>query len=426
MSTATTSPGTDARFDRDYPLDRVPASSRKGPVAVAIVVAGFLFYTPTMVTGGQVATSFGFGPFLALAAAATLILAAYIALLGAIGARTGLTTVMLSRLVLGRVGGKWASFILGGTQLGWYGVSLGVLGQITEAATGWPAWLVATIGGIVMASTAYFGFRGIELLSWVSVPLMAVLCVWIMIVSLGETGGWSGLLATTGDGSMTMGVALTAMIGTFISGGTQIGNWTRFTRGAMKTFVAVLVAAFLIQFAMLFFGGIGSAAFGEADFAEVLLQMGIVVFALLLLIANIWTTNDNGAYAFGVAGAELFGKPDKRPFIIGGVIISIVLSLTGIVDYLTSFLILLGVVIPPLGGALIGTFFLVWRGVDPGTDVREVPMFVWPGVAAYLAGAAAAGLGTAFDVGSPAVQGIVVAIIAAPVASAIARSARKR
>ncbi|ROR73042.1 cytosine permease [Bogoriella caseilytica] len=426
MPAAQKSTGQTVR-DRDYPLGRVPRAERPGTLAVAVVIAGFLFYTPTMVVGGDVAGAFPFGEFLGLAAVATVVLGLYMALMGLISERTGLTTALVSRLVLGRVGGKWGSFILGGTQLGWYGVGLGVLANLIEASTGFGAtWLVVIVGGVLMASTAYFGFRGIEILSWISVPLMLVLCVWVTVLAFGEAGGWSDLLAGGGAdaGSIGPGTAITMMIATFISGGTQIGNWTRFANGATRTFVLTLVAVLLVQFAMLFFGGVGVAAYGEGDFVEVLLAMGIVGMALVLLVANLWTTNDNTAYAFAVAGAELFEKADKRPFVVGGVVISVVLALTGIADNLISFLSLLSVVIPPLGGVIIGTFFFVWRGKDPGTALTDIPMIRLGALVAYLAGAAAALVGTYGGLGSPAIQGIIVAALAVPVCETVARTMR--
>ncbi|MFF5986586.1 cytosine permease [Prauserella flavalba] len=402
-------------IDRDYPLDRVPIAERKGVASVAVVIAGFGFFTPTMVTGGQVAVDFAFAQFLGLAVAAALVLACYIATMGVASARTGLTTVLLSRLVLGKLGGKWASVLLGGTQVGWYGITIGVLATLLGGAFAWQTtWPIAVVGGVAMAVTAYKGFRGIEFLSWISVPLMTALCVWISVSAVGEAGGWDGLFDHAGTGDTSVGVALTLMIGTFISGGTQIGNWTRFASGGRPAFVITACTILLVQTAMFFFGGVGAIGYGEPDFANVLMLMGSVGVAVFLIIANLWTTNDNAAYAFGVAGAELTGKPDKRPFVIGGVAIGIVMAITGIADALTAFLTVLGVLIPPLGGAIIGTFVFVWRRRDPGTDLASVPLVCWPGLLAYLGGTAVAIAGATFDAGIPAVQGIVVAMLLAP------------
>lgn len=420
--TTTSPPPAPAAVDADYPLARVPAGARRGWFSLLVVVAGFVFFTPTMVTGGQVAGAFGFGPFLALAVVAALVLAVYVSTLAAASARTGLSTVLASRLVLGRVGGKWASLVLGGTQIGWYGITVGIFSDLLSSALGWcVSWPLSVLGGILMATTAYWGFKGIEILSWVSVPLMFALCVWITSVSVGEAGGWGGMFATEGDGSIPPGLALTMMIGTFVSGGTQIGNWTRFARSATVAFLVSFCSLLVIETAMLFFGGVGAVAFGEPDFTALLLTLGLAGLGVFLLTFNLWTTNDNAAYAFGVAGAEMFGKGDKRPFIVGGVVIGIALAVTGLADAMTGFLVLLGTVIPPLGGVIIGTFLFVWRMRDPGTPVDRVPAFVWPGVVSYLLGTAAAVFGTVTGLGSPAVQGIVVAIVAAPICHAVSR-----
>ncbi|MFS0866327.1 cytosine permease [Microbacterium sp. 179-B 1A2 NHS] len=424
-SPATEPAQTTAHIDRDYPLTRVPRGARKGWFAILVVVAGFIFFTPTMVTGGQVAGAFGFSAFLGLSMLASLILAFYVATLGAASARTGLSTVLMARLALGRVGGKWASLVLGGTQIGWYGITVGIFADLLASALGWEvSWPLAIFGGLLMATTAYWGFKGIEILSWVSVPLMFALCVWITVTSVDEVGGWGEMLGTTGDGSVPVGLALTLMIGTFISGGTQIGNWTRFATSARTAFLVCFGVLIVIETSMLVFGGVGAIAFGEADFTALLFTMGLAIIGVLMLTFNLWTTNDNAAYAFGVAGAELLDKNDKRPFVVGGVVVGIILAASGVADAISGFLITLGTVIPPLGGVIIGTFLFVWKGRDPGTDVTRVGAVIWPGVAGYLLGTAAAAFGAVTGIGSPAVQGVLVAIVATPICHLIARALR--
>lgn len=406
---------TSPPVDLDYPATRVPRAARRPTLSLVIVIAGFFFYTPTMVTGGGVAAGFAFGPYLGLALTAAVVLAVYIGLLSVASARTGLTTVLLARLVLGRWGGKWASIILGGTQVGWYAITIGILGDLVSSAFGWSvSWPVIVIGGVLMATTAYVGFKGIELLSWVSIPLMIALCGIVLLRSLDHVGGWAGLAAAEGTGAMPAGLAVTVMIGTFVSGGTQIGNWSRFDRGTpVRVFVLTAAAVIVVQFGMLFFGGVGAVAFGEPDFVALLMSMGLAGAAVVLLVANLWTTNDNTAYAFGVAGAELFERRSKSPFIIGGVAIGIVLAMTGAAEAMTGFLVLVGIVIPPLGGVMIGTFFVAWRGQDPGLDLTDQPRLKAPAVAAYALGALAALLCSLLSWGSPAVIGICAAAAAA-------------
>lgn len=401
------------KVDKDYPLSPVPQSGRRPTLGVVIVLASFFFFTPTMISAAEVSVEFDFTTFIGLAFLSAVILCVYVALLAVVSARTGLTSVLLSRAVFGRVGGKWASLLLGVTQIGWYAVTLGTLAGLMGQALGWDVlWPVILLFGVLMAANAYLGVKALEVIGWIAMPLMTILCIWVLILSLEEAGGWGELLGIEGQGGMSAGVALTIMISTFISGGTQVGNYARFFRSGQIALIATLVSLVIVQFAMLFFGGVGAAAFGIGMFDELLLALGLIGPALILLIANLWTTNDNTAYNYGVAGSELFGKPDKRPFIVVGTAIGIALAMFGFDGMIIPYLNILGVMIPPLGGAVLGMYFLAWKRKNP-VEVGKEPMFRPSGLIAYISGVAAAAIGTAFDLGSPAVQGIIVAVIVA-------------
>lgn len=408
-----------ARIDQDYPLTPVPTTARRSTANLVVLIAGFFFFTPTMITAAEVAVEFPFAEFVVLAGVAATVLAVYIALMGVVSARTGLTTVLVARLVFGRVGGKWSSLLLGGTQIGWYGVTVATLVSLVSRTFGWDTtWPIAVIGGVLMAATAYAGVKGLEILSWIALPLMTALCIWVLVLALEETSGWGGLMSTTGLGGLSAGAAITMMISTFISGGTQIGNWTRFAKSGRIALIATVASVLVVQFAMLFFGGVGAAAFGEGDFSELLALLGLTGPALLLLVANLWTTNDNTAYAYGVAGSELFDKPDRRPFIVIGTIIGIALAVFGFDGLILPYLSALGVLIPPLGGAILGMYFFAWRGRAPQAPGRE-PLLRVSGILAYLAGVAVAWFSTQADFGSPAIQGIILSALIAPIASAV-------
>lgn len=409
MSTKELPPGA---LDPDYPIDPVPAEARKSTFSVLVVLLGFTFFTPTMLAGAQVGASFGFGEFLVVLAVGSVVLGLYVAVLSAIGARTGLTTVMMCRYSLGRVGAKGASLLLGGTQVGWYGVAVGALADLTAQAFGWQGSerLLMVIGGVVMGVTAYYGFRGMYLLSVISVPLMFVLAFWVVARSVDEVGGWSGLFGAEGAGGLSFAAAITIIVGTFASGGTQAPNWTRFAGSAKRAFYAGLGAFLLGNGLLLFFGAVGAIAFNQGDFVLVLLELGLIGWGVFLLVGNLWTTNDNAAYAFGVAGAEMFDHRSKKPFIIGGVAIGTALALTGIYGQLVTYLLLLGIVIPPLGGVVIGDWLRRWRRGLPAPGQMRFPAFRWANLAAYVLGALVAWATGEWGIGVPPVNGVLAAI----------------
>lgn len=406
--------------DPDYPIDPVPDQARKGAASIAVVLLGFTFFTPTMLVGAQVGAAFRLSDFLAVMVIGSLVLGLYVAVLAVVGASTRLTTVMLCRYTLGERGSKLASLLLGLTQVGWYGVGVATLGNLLAQAAGWGdtgARITMLVGAVVMGATAYAGFRGLFWLSATSVPLMFLLATWVVFRSLEEVGGWSGLAAIEPTSSMSVPVAVTIIVGTFVSGGTQVSNWTRFARSRRQAFVAALLAFLVGNGLMLFFGAVGAIAFGEADFVLVLYNLGLIVWGVIMLVGNIWTTNDNTAYAFSVAGAELTNHPSKRPFVVGGVAVGALLAVTGIYDGLITYLVWLGILIPPLGGVLIGDWWRRWRDGVPDRETYQFVAFEWRCLAAYAAGVAAAWSSDQLAIGIPPVIGILVGLGAALVLS---------
>jgi cytosine permease len=414
---APTSPDVEAGHpvDPDYPIDPVPAHAHRSLFPLSVVLLGFTFFTPTMLVGAQVGSAFGLREFLFVMLVGSCVLGLYVATLAFIGARTRLTTVMLARYSLGTSGSKLASLLLGLTQVGWYGVGVATLGQLVAQALGMgdaAARVVMVVGAVLMGLTAYYGMRGLFLVSVISVPMMFVLALWVMARSLDEVGGWSGLAAIEPTTTMSVTVAISIIIGTFVSGGTQVANWTRFARTGRQAFSAALIAFLVGNGLMLFFGAIGAISFGEGDFVLVLYELGLVVWGVLLLVGNIWTTNDNTAYAFSVAGAEIADSPSKRPYVVGGVALAALLAVTGIYDNLISYLVLLSIFIPPVGGVLIGDWLARWRQGLPDRTEHAFKAVEWRSLAGYAAGALCAWTADRAGFGIPPVIGILVALVA--------------
>ena len=157
----------------------------------------------------------------------------------------------------------------------------------------------------------------------------------------------------------------------------------------------------------------------SGDLLVVFAAMGITALGLIVLVFNIWTTNTATAYAFGVAGAEFFHKPNKEPFVLAGLVIAIIMAATGVYDLFISFLVMLGVFIPPLGGILIGDFFFTWKGKLPRIDTVEFKTVRYSVLTAYLLATLAAYMSSAYEVGIPSLIGIVASVFLVPVMSKV-------
>ncbi|WP_336660265.1 cytosine permease [Leucobacter sp. USHLN153] len=400
--------------DRDYPVTPVPGHARKGFFSLVVVLLGFTIFTPTMLAGAALGESFALRDLLLVILLGSSVLGAYVAVLGWIGARTGLTTVVMARYTLGTRGSKLASILLGGTQIGWYGVVVGTIGELTAQAFGWEGFgaqaVVMIVVSALMCATAVYGYRGMYWVSLVSTPLILILALWVMFRSLEEVGGWVGLAAVQPDATMPIAVAVTAVVGTFVSAGTQAPNWTRFARTGRQAVLACVIGFLIGNGLMIFLGAVGAITFGEGDFVLVLFNLGLVGWGLFLLFGNLWKSNADAAYSFGVAGAELFEKPSKTRFVIIGSVIGTVLALVGVHEHLPQYLGLLGTFIPPLGGVIIGDYLARWRRTQM-PEGEPLPKANWINLGVYAVACVLAWVAGEFGIGIPPVIGVLVALV---------------
>jgi cytosine permease len=412
--------GDETLPDPDYPVDHVPETERKGLVSLSTVLLGFVFFAGTLWAGADVGTARGFRGMLRAMGVGYGILALYVATLSAIAARSGLTTVLLSRYTFGRWGAKGADLLLGGTQVGWFGVTIPLVAVPTAAFFGiesdpWVSGLIL-LWGVLHLGTAYFGYQGMERLSLLAVPVLVVVSALSMAIAVKDVGGFSELLSTTGTGELSFGAAVTVVVGTFVSGGTQVPNWARFATTQRAGFWAGLLT-FLLGNSFLFLAGaVGGAVYDvtpRGDLYQVLAVQGLAGLGLLALVLNIWTTNDNAAYAFGVAGSEAFEFDRKRPFILAGSAIGIGLALAGVTDLLLPWLEALGTYVPPLGGVIIADFLLCRRMKIHHMENVEFVTVRWVGVGAYVVGTVCAVLTTGTVVPGVTIPAVVPGITAA-------------
>ena len=378
---------------QDYPLEPVPMSARHSDVSLYFVLLGFTFFTATMFAGGKVGVAFPFWPdLLMVILAANLLLAGYASVLAVAAFRSGLSTTLMARYCFGEWGSRLSDVLLGFTQVGWYAWGTGTVAVIALELLGlsssWKLPLMAFFGAF-FCLTAYIGYRGLDFLARVTVPLMALLIFWSAFLAVRDVGGLTVLLDKAPTQDMTWATALTAIVGTFISGATQSTNWTRFAR-SQKAAIGATMAAFLLgNGLMVLSGAFGALVYQEADIVKVLIQQGIVFWATIMLFGNIWTTQDNTIYNFSMAGCSLLRTENRKLVTLGGALVGILLAAFGFADKLVPFLLLLGTVIPPLGGVIAADFFWVHKGEYP--DLKDpLPAMNWFGLSAYALGTAAA------------------------------------
>ncbi|AGS59978.1 cytosine permease [Proteus mirabilis BB2000] len=334
----------------------MPISARKGGLALTFVMLGLTFFSASMWTGGALGTGLSFNDFFLAVLIGNLLLGIYTAFLGFIGSKTGLTTHLLARYSFGIKGSWLPSFLLGGTQVGWFGVGVAMFAIPVGKATGIDINLLIAISGILMTITVFFGISALTILSIIAVPAIAILGSYSVYLAVHDMGGLNTLMAVKPAEQLDFNLALAMVVGSFISAGTLTADFVRFGRNPKIAVIVAIVAFFLGNTLMFVFGAAGAASLGMADISDVMIAQGLLLPAIIVLGLNIWTTNDNALYASGLGFANITGLSSKKLSVVNGIIGT--LCALWLYNNFVGWLTFLSAAIPPVGGVIIADYLM--------------------------------------------------------------------
>ena len=310
MSENTKAANAVEKVDADYSLEAVPESARKGFWNMFFVMLGFTFFSASMSVGAKLGNGLDLSGFIWACVIGGVILSAYCGVLAFIGASTGLNMDLLCRRAFGTKGSYLSSFLLGFTQIGWFGVGVAMFSIPAAQLLGINEWILTIVAGLLMTATAATGMKALEIVSYISVPLIVILGVYSMITATAEGGGLVAIFGQSAGG-ITLFTGIGYVIGSFISGGTATPNFIRFAKDRKIAVWTTVIAFFLGNTLMFCFGAVGGAFTGADDIFYVMIAQGLAIPALIVLGANIWTTNNNALYTGGLALSNITGKPMK-------------------------------------------------------------------------------------------------------------------
>lgn len=412
------------RLFQDYARDPVPAERGVRGWHIVVIYVGVALTLPAYLTGGQVGLNVGLIGGLLAALIAGLVLAAVAVTTGYIGAKTRLSTYMISRHAFGCTGAKVANFILALTLFGWFGVTAAFFAQAADTLAtdffglewGVTTWVV--IGTVLMISTALFGFRGLDALSKVVTPLLFALLVAAVIQSLGST---SVAEATAYDNpqGFPVGAAVSLLVGGWMVGAVVLPDLARYAvtpKHGMVGGGASFILGNLVVIVPCVFLAIANQ---EADIVRIVVAFGWAAWALIIIFLSAWSSNDNNIYSASLGLASIFERVPKWKITIAVGVVGGALAAVGIIDQLVPFLMGLGILIPPVAGIFAADFFLR-RKVYMAGSREAMPAFRWQafvvwivasGVAYATQPAQAGGLGAFSLTRIPALDALLVSAL---------------
>jgi cytosine permease len=381
----------------DYALSRVPLSDRKHWFGIAVQRFGQVSALSQFLLGATLGYSMSFANAFWAILLGSIIVEVIMCLVGIIGQREGLNTALLARWTgFGEVGASLVGLAVGISLIGWFGIQSAIAADSLDALMPGvlPAWAWSMICGLAVTAIVAFGFKGMQWLANITVPLFLVLVGWSVIAELSRHDLGTLLTSAPAGPEMSILAGSGIVAGGVIVGAIITGDMTRFNRSAPDVVKQTVVGVSLGEFVIGLAGVLLAHAARSGDIVAIVTSsVGLV--GLLIVISGTLKINDWNLYSSSLGLVNFVSTTFRRQLhrvsttIVLGVV-GTVLAAVGILGQFTAFLTVLSVVFPPIAGIMVAEYFIVkrWRsdlevskaeGSLPVSAPRLVPatLIIW-------------------------------------------------
>lgn len=347
---------------------RIPINERISTPKMIYIWGSYPFNTGTAITGGVIALESSLKTMIYGVLIGNIILMIYVGLLGQIGCKTGLTFVQLAKNYFGKYLSVIVSSIMVLTVFGWFNMNTAFPAELISQITGLNYTLVDFLLVIIFGAVVYAGINGVEIISILSIPMYATVLLAAYFIIL-YNGHFSAVVMPIGNHKLTI-IQVTALaIASYTDSGTLAPDYNRWAKTVKASWLSVISAFPFANSFSLITGAIfvslyyhlygASSPFHAANPAVYLAKISIVGMCMALLVVGI--NGGNGAvhalYNSALGASNILRLRFKKVVILM-TLISVGLSSIDLWSYILQWLSLLGLLIAPIGSALICVYFL--------------------------------------------------------------------
>lgn len=341
----------------EFATEPVPAERAVPWYRVGFVATMVAFSLPTFITGIEVFRATDGRTALLAILLGNLLLSLIGATSGAIGARTRLSSYMLARIAFGVRGAALVNLAFALSLLGWFGVNIDLFGdavlRLLDDVYGInpPTWVVELAAGVVMTVTTLVGFRAIDRLSLLLVPVLMLVTAMLVAEAVAVKPAGELLSMATAE-EISFGRAMSAVVGGVVIGAIILPDITRFVRewhgGIYIGFLSYLGVGSVVQVA----GGLAAIAFDNSDLLDVMIAIGLGWAAFAIVICGSWILNSLNLYSAMLSVEATFPALPNRLLVFALGALGTLAAFLNILDAFLDFLYYLAVVFAPVAGVL--------------------------------------------------------------------------
>jgi nucleobase:cation symporter-1, NCS1 family len=380
-----------------------PAEQTQSTLDLMLIFVGANVVATTFQVGASLASSFSVSATMALVAVGSVAGAALVAALAPLGPRLRVPSVIAARPALGITGAAGVAVVLYVTNFAWIALNNVIAASasasvaaawIGPAAGSQTAWAIAL--GLLATVVVWRGPRAVARADRVAVPAMLIATALLTLACIRASGAPAAAVAAP-PATMSWWRGLDVVIGYQVSWILMFADYSRYTRSARGSAVAVFLGLAITSAWMMPLGAIAYRAAGTDDPGAMMHAVGLGAAGALLLTLATLTTNFVNIYMSSLAWKSLAPRASDGAVIWSiGIIGTALSAVPGVwLEQYTSFLWWLGAVLVPVGGILVAHYYIRRPRVDeafiaelynPAGSFRGVSI---AGVVAWASGAAA-------------------------------------
>jgi cytosine permease len=350
------------------------------------------FSLPTFIAGIEVSS--GVGPDLALAAILGGALVIFLIgwLMGSIGARTGFNSYLLVRLAFGDAGARIVNLAFSISLLGWFGINLNLFGLaiagLSKELFGVipPELLVTIVASLLITVTTIVGFRAINLVSTLMIPVLAFVALALLVTATSQTAP----VVAASQGEMSLGDGISAIVGSIVIGSIIMPDITRFLRTSGGALLTSGTSYMIAQPFVMWVAASAAMVLGTEDIISIMLTLGLGLGAFMIIIAGSWVLNALNLYSAVLGVTASFPTLSARTVTVVLGVIGVTAGLMNILDSFVTFLFYLSVVFIPVAGVIIVDHFIARPETYRVREVADNQSLNRWGLLAWFMGAAIA------------------------------------
>jgi len=344
---------------------------------VAAVAAMVAFSLPTFLTGLEVFS--GLPPVDAMWALlwGSIIIVIIGAIMGVIGTTDRMSSYLLVRIAFGDKGAGLVNIAFAISLLGWFGVNINLfmdtVGRLSVDLWGIspPPVLLAVLASTCMTFTTLVGFKAINMLSTLLVPVLAIV-TFLFARSAFRDNSLADFMAMGTpervgvETSMTIGDGISWIVGAIIIGAIILPDITRFVRTRSGAVYTAIIAYLIVQLTVMAAAGLGGVSAGiytgmfDADgvsrtdvILKLMIDVNMGIGAFIIVIAGSWALNSLNLYSTVLSTKATFPKLNTKGLTMGLGAVGVIAALMNILGQFEIFLWYLSIIFIPVAGVLI-------------------------------------------------------------------------